>query len=46
MGFFEFIISAIVCSCIASLFDVETSSTQSNTPDYHLMPYAGDVFGA
>jgi hypothetical protein len=46
MGFVAFVISLVVCGAIASLLDVDSTTSQRNTPDYHLVPYAGDAFGA
>lgn len=46
MGFVAFVVSLLACSALASLLDVDSSTSQSNTPDYHFVPYAGDAFGA
>ena len=41
-----FIASVILTSAIASLIQVDTGNTRCNQPDYHLVPFAGDAFGA
>ena len=46
MGFIAFIASIIVTGAVASLFNVESGSTRADQPDYHFVPFAGDVFGA
>ncbi|MDO5118911.1 MAG: hypothetical protein Q4G41_07460 [Coriobacteriales bacterium] len=46
MGYVAFVLSLIVSGAIASLIKVDTGSTLVNHPDYHLVPYAGDAFGA
>lgn len=41
-----FIASIVLTSAVASLIQVDTGNTRSNQPDYHLVPFAGDAFGA
>ena len=38
--------TVIVAGLVASFIPVDTISSKQDTPDYHLVPYAGDVFGA
>jgi len=42
----SFIASIVLTGVIASLVQVDTNTTHSDQPDYHLVPFAGDVFGA
>ena len=46
MAIIAFIVSVIATGIVASLVPVDTISSRQDTPDYHLVPYAGDVFGA
>lgn len=46
MGYIAFIASIIFTGAVASLLNVESGSTRSDQPDYHFVPFAGDVLGA
>lgn len=46
MAYIAFVATVIVAGLVASFIPVDTISSKRDTPDYHLIPYAGDVFGA
>ncbi len=46
MAYVALVASLIVSGVIASLVDVQTGSSRGDCPDYHFVPFAGDVFGA
>ena len=46
MAYIAFVATVIVAGLVASFIPVDTISSKQDTPDYHLVPYAGDVFGA
>ena len=45
MACIAFIASLLITGIIGSLVEVDTNSTRSDQ-DYHLVPFAGDVWGA
>ncbi len=46
MAYVAFIASVVFTGCILSLIPVDTGSSRSDQPDYHYVPFAGDVWGA
>ena len=46
MAFLAFVGSLFVTGLVASLIPVDTLSSRPDQPDYHLVPFAGDAFGA
>ena len=41
-----FIVSVVLTGLVASLIDVKAGTSSTDQPDYHLVPFAGDVWGA
>ncbi|MBP3893781.1 MAG: hypothetical protein J6D34_07040 [Atopobiaceae bacterium] len=41
-----FIASVVLTGIVASFVQVDTNTSQSDQPDYHYVPFAGDAFGA
>ena len=46
MAFVVSLASIILAGAVASLIDIDTTTSRFDAPDYHLVPFAGDVFGA
>ena len=46
MAYVAFVATMVVSGVIASLIDVDTTTSRFDAPDYHLVPFAGAVFGA
>lgn len=46
MAYVIFAVCTIAAGAIASLVDVEAGTSHGSQPDYHFVPFAGDVFGA
>lgn len=46
MAYLIFIGTVIACGAIAAFIPVDTMSSRVDAPDYHLIPYAGDAWGA
>lgn len=46
MAFIAFIASIVLTGLVASFIPVGTTSSMQDSPDYHLVPFAGDAFGA
>lgn len=46
MAVLLFIACMSVCGFVASFIPVDTLSSRPDQPDYHLVPFAGDAFGA
>lgn len=46
MAYIALILSLLITGVVCSLVDVDTLSSSSSQPDYHLVPFAGDVFKA
>lgn len=42
----SFILSVVFTGLVASLIDVKAGTSRTDQPDYHLVPFAGDVWGA
>lgn len=45
MAVIAFIASIALAGFVASAIRVETSTSQQNSPDYRLVPFAGDCLG-
>ncbi len=46
MAYITFIVTMVLAAAAASLIDVDTTTSHADSPDYRLVPYAGDAFGA
>ncbi len=46
MALAMFVGSVVACGFLLSFFSVDTLNDHADQPDYHLVPYAGDVWGA
>lgn len=46
MASLAFVGSLLLTGLVASLIDVDTLSSRADQPDYHFVPFAGDVWGA
>ena len=46
MVLLAFIGSVLITSIVVSFIHVDTMSSHADQPDYHLVPFAGDVWGA
>ncbi len=46
MAFAMFVGSVVLCGFVLSFFSVDTLNDKPDQPDYHVVPYAGDVWGA
>ena len=46
MAYLALIGSLLITGIVASLIPVDTLTSDPDQPDYHLVPYAGDAWGA
>jgi hypothetical protein len=46
MVLLAFVGSVLITSIVASFIPVDTMSSHADQPDYHFVPFAGDVWGA
>jgi hypothetical protein len=46
MAAVAFILSLVFTGIVASFLNVDAGTSHGDTPDYHLVPFAGDVWGA
>lgn len=46
MAFIVVAASLVLAGVAMSLIDVETTTSHTSYPDYHFVPFAGDVLGA
>ncbi|MBQ6523501.1 MAG: hypothetical protein IJI12_02435 [Atopobiaceae bacterium] len=46
MACIAFIASIVLCSAVSALVKVDTGTSRTSQPDYHFVPFAGDVWGA
>ena len=46
MACIAFVLTLALSGIVASFVRVDTGSTHADQPDYHFVPFAGDVFGA
>lgn len=46
MACIAFIASVVLCSAVSTFVKVDTGTSHTDQPDYHFVPFAGDVFGA
>lgn len=46
MATLAFVLSIVLTGAVASLIRVDAGTSRTDTPDYHLVPFAGDAWGA